>query len=82
MLAEGSSIIWSVPPCLKEWGGFYYLISNIFPTLFLRPDLVVGIPVALAIFFFADVMPSARFQLKERLGINEFFFRHLKHFPS
>lgn len=52
---------------------FYYLIPNIFPTLFLRPDLVVGIPVALAIFLFADVMPSARFQLKERPGTNDFF---------
>ena len=51
-----------------------YLIPNILPTLFRRPDLVVGMPVALAIFLFAEVMPSALFQLNESPGILNFFF--------
>lgn len=49
-------------------------MPNILPTLFRRPDLVVGMPVALAIFLFAEVMPSALFQLNESPGILNFFF--------
>lgn len=36
------------------------------------PRFVVGIPVAFAIFRFADVMPNALFQLKDKPGINFF----------
>lgn len=50
-----------------------YFIPNSLPILFLRPCLVVGIPVALAIFLFIPVMPNARFQLKEKPGIMLFF---------
>jgi hypothetical protein len=39
-------------------------------TLFLRPDLDVGIPVALDILLFIEVIPVARFQLKDKPGIN------------
>lgn len=34
----------------------------------------MGIPVAFAIFRLAEVMPSARFQLKDKPGILNFFF--------
>jgi hypothetical protein len=56
--------------------GFFYFIPNIFPNLFLLPDLVVGTPVHLANLRFALVTPKARFQLKERPGILklDFFF--------
>ena len=37
---------------------------NVFCTFLFRPAFVVGIPVALAIFLFALVIPKARFQLK------------------
>lgn len=43
-------------------------MPNLRPTLARRPDLVVGIPVARAIFRLAFVMPSARFQLNEIPG--------------
>ena len=49
-----------------------YLIPSIFPSLFRLPRFVVGIPVAFAIFRFADVMPNALFQLKDKPGINFF----------
>ena len=42
---------------------------SILNILFRRPVLVVGIPVAFAILRFADVMPNARFQLKDNPGI-------------
>jgi hypothetical protein len=35
------------------------------PIFLSRPDFVVGIPVVLAILFFALVIPSALFQLNE-----------------
>ena len=47
-----------------------YLIPKSLANLFLRPCFVVGIPVAFAIFRFADVTPKARFQLKDRPGIS------------
>ena len=52
-----------------------HLIPKILPSLFLRPCLVVGMPVALAIFLFAFVTPNARFQLNERPGMILFFLR-------
>jgi hypothetical protein len=39
------------------------------PSFLCRPALVVGIPVAFEIFLFIFVIPSARFQLKDRPGI-------------
>lgn len=63
----------SVPPLLEQGRYFNYLIPSIFPTLFLRPCLVVGIPVALAIFLFADVTPVAFLQLNDNPGIPLFF---------
>lgn len=55
---------------------FYgYLIPSILPILFLRPDFVVGIPVAFAIFRFAFVIPKARFHENDKPGIlKELFF--------
>ncbi len=44
------------------------------PSFALRPCRVVGMPVALAIFRLAFVMPKALFQLKESPGIS-FFLR-------
>lgn len=55
-------------------------MPSILPTLFLRPLRVVGIPVAFAILRFAVVMPSARFQLKLKPGIIDFFA--IKNTPS
>lgn len=56
-----------------DWhlGGKYlnYLIPSILPSLFLRPDFVVGMPVAFATFRLALVTPKARFQLKDKPGI-------------
>lgn len=49
----------------------HYLIPNMRPILFLLPVFVVGIPVNLAIFLFAAVMPNAFFQLNESPGIIE-----------
>lgn len=46
---------------------------KILPTLFLLPDLVVGIPVALAIRRFTFVIPNARFVLNDKPGIPLFF---------
>ena len=43
------------------------------PTFCRRPDLVVGIPVALAKDLFAFEIPSARFHENDRPGIS--FFR-------
>lgn len=63
-------------PGNHPWPSFFihfYLMPNSLPNLFLLPCLVVGIPVALATFCFADVIPNARFQLNERPGINDFF---------
>lgn len=51
-----------------------YLIPNNLPTFALLPLLVVGMPVAFAIFLFAFVIPKARFQLKDNPGIPDFFF--------
>ena len=45
-----------------------YFIPIQRPTLFRRPDLVVGIPVAFAIERFTFVTPSARFHEKVRPG--------------
>ena len=56
---------------------FFYLIPNNFPILFRRPLFVVGIPVIFAIFLFAFVTPNARFQLKDKPGIADFFFAML-----
>lgn len=55
---------------------FYaYLIPRIFPSLFLRPDFVVGIPVAFAILRLALVTPKSRFHENDRPGIlKELFF--------
>jgi len=44
----------------------------ILPILACRPCLDVGIPVALAIFRLAEVIPSARFQLNDNPGIPVF----------
>lgn len=44
-------------------------LNSIPPAFLLLPDLVVGIPVALAALRFIDVTPRARFQLNERPGI-------------
>ena len=52
---------------------FFYLIPKSRPTFAQRPCLVVGMPVALAIFLFALVIPSARFQLNDNPGIPFFF---------
>ena len=57
-----------MPPALV-----YFMPSSL-PSLFLRPCLVVGIPVAFATFLFAEVIPKARFQLKDRPGMPAFFF--------
>jgi hypothetical protein len=51
-----------------------YLIPNILPTFALLPLLVVGMPVAFAIFLLTLVMPKARFQLNVKPGIPDFFF--------
>lgn len=58
-----------------------YFIPNSFANLFLRPAFDVGMPLAFAIFRFAVVMPSARFQLKDRPGIlnDDFFLRAMFH---
>ncbi len=53
---------------------FNHLMPNIFPNLLRLPDLVVGMPVTFEIFRFAFVMPSARFQLKDRPEILKVFF--------
>ena len=45
-----------------------YFIPIQRPTLFRRPDLVVGIPVAFAIERFTFVTPNARFHEKVRPG--------------
>ena len=50
----------------------FYFIPNSLPNLFLRPFLVVGIPIAFATFLFADVTPNARFKLKDKPGIADF----------
>ena len=50
------------------------MIPRNFPNLFRRPERVVGIPVAFAILRLTFVMPSARFQLKDRPGILNPFF--------
>ena len=44
-------------------------VRTIRPTLLWRPDLVVGIPVFLAIRLLAEVTPVALFQLKDKPGI-------------
>lgn len=51
-----------------------HLIPKILPILFRRPDLVVGIPVALEILRLAFVIPRALFQLKVSPGILNFDF--------
>jgi hypothetical protein len=63
------------PAALRN-GAEVYLMPSIFPSLFRLPCFVVGIPVALAILRFAEVIPNARFQLKDRPGIfrEDFFF--------
>ena len=53
--------------------GIFYLMPKILPTLFLRPDFVVGIPVAFAIFRLAEVMPRALLALNDTPGIPFFF---------
>ena len=50
-----------------------YLIPKILPSFERLPLLVVGIPVALAIFRFAEVIPVAFFQLKDNPGMPLFF---------
>lgn len=58
---------------------FYgYLIPSILPILFLRPDFVVGIPVAFAIFRFAFVIPKARFHENDKPGILKELFLAIK----
>ncbi len=47
----------------------FYLIPTTFPTFFCLPDLVVGIPISLAIFLFADENSKALLQLKDNPGI-------------
>lgn len=61
-------------PCFG--GGHFkgYLTPSNLPSLFLRPERVVGIPVAFAIFRLNAVTPSARFQLNDRPGILKPFF--------
>lgn len=69
-------------PGNDPWPSFFihfYLMPNSLPNLFLLPCLVVGMPVALATFCFADVIPNARFQLNERPGINDFFAIAIHH---
>lgn len=51
---------------------FLYFMPSILPSLFLLPLFVVGMPVILAIFRFAFVIPKARFRLKDRPGIADF----------
>lgn len=50
-----------------------YLIPNSFPTLERLPLLVVGMPVAFAIFLFAFVIPRALLGLKDNPGMSDFF---------
>ena len=61
-------------PELQLRRGIFHFIPNILPILFLLPLFVVGIPVAFAIFLFAEVNPVARFQLNDKPGIIGFFF--------
>lgn len=53
-------------------GAFFYFMPSILPSLFLRPDFVIGIPVALEILRLAFVTPRARFQLNVTPGILNF----------
>jgi hypothetical protein len=64
------------PPFVAEGGGanLNYFMPSIFPTLRWRPAFDIGMPVAFAIFCFAFVMSSARFQLKDKPGILRDFF--------
>nr|DAH16750.1 MAG TPA: hypothetical protein [Caudoviricetes sp.] len=55
--------------CGDGRGLFSYFIPRSLPSFLCRPALVVGIPVAFEIFLFIFVIPSARFQLKDRPGI-------------
>jgi hypothetical protein len=64
---------------LHDWcgapGGYlFYLIPKILPTFLCRPLFVVGIPVILATFLFAEDIPNARFRLNDNPGIKLFFF--------
>ena len=64
----------TAPVCETGAVFFYYLLfffgvpnidfQRILCAFFFLPDFVVGMPVAVAIFLFALVIPSARFQLK------------------
>jgi hypothetical protein len=49
-----------------------YFIPRSRPSLFLLPLLVVGMPVALAIFCLALETPNALFKLKDSPGIVDF----------
>lgn len=60
----------------------FHLMPSSLPSLFLRPCFVVGTPVAFATFLFADVIPRARFQLKDRPGMPDFFFAMRFTLPS
>nr|DAY49717.1 MAG TPA: hypothetical protein [Caudoviricetes sp.] len=65
------------PPLLRRRRGlFSYFIPRSLPSFLCRPALVVGIPVAFEIFLFIFVIPSARFQLKDRPGILLFDIWH------
>lgn len=55
--------------CCRGGEGESYFIPRSLPSFLCRPALVVGIPVAFEIFLFVFVIPSARFQLKDRPGI-------------
>lgn len=49
-------------------------MPKILPSFFCLPLLVVGIHVAFAMLRLAEVTPRARFQLKDKPGIELFFF--------
>ena len=60
--------------CGAPGGYLFYLIPKILPAFLCRPLFVVGIPVILATFLFAEDIPNARFRLNDNPGIKLFFF--------